>query len=89
MHYLNLAILILLLLAVFGPKHLVKMGKGAGKVVGEAKVMKDKLMADLKVDDIVGDLRDVPTSPRDVARKLLLDSPKDTKEQDVKVAKAE
>ncbi len=51
-HPLDLLIILLVVLALFGTKTLQSISHSAGKGLGQAKTMKDKLMAELPVEEI-------------------------------------
>jgi Sec-independent protein translocase protein TatA len=63
MHYMNLIIIAVIALAIFGPKALQSMARSAGKTVAQAKDVKDKVMADLQIDDLVSIKQDLPQVP--------------------------
>jgi TatA/E family protein of Tat protein translocase len=63
MHYMNLIIIAVIALAIFGPKALPSMARSAGKTVAQAKDVKDKVMADLQIDDLVSIKQDLPQVP--------------------------
>jgi TatA/E family protein of Tat protein translocase len=86
MHLVNYVIIAIIVLALFGPKTLQSMARGAGKTASEIKQGKDKLMSDLSLDDVkrVSEtLNKVPTSPQRVLNLLLSsDEQKKSTEQD-------
>ena len=75
LHLLDLIVILAIVLLIAGPKTLQSISRKAGKSVGQAKVMKDKVMAELPMEEISGvsnTLSKIPTSPQQVAQKLLL-----------------
>jgi Sec-independent protein translocase protein TatA len=62
-HPLDLLIILLVVLALFGAKTLQSISHSAGKTVGQAKVMKDKLMAELPVEEISQIKEGIPQVP--------------------------
>lgn len=62
------------LLAIFGPKTLQSLARNAGRGAGQARKMKDKIAADLSVDDVkkaADTLSHIPRSSGDVVRMLI------------------
>ena len=75
LHLLDLIVILAIALLIAGPKTLQSISRKAGKGVSQAKVMKDKVMAELPVEEISGisnTLSKIPTSPQQAAQKLLL-----------------
>ncbi len=73
-HMLDLVVVLLIGLAFFGPKALQSMARSAGKGVREAKVMKDKVMAELPLEEISEVSRHisrVPMSPQQAVQMLI------------------
>lgn len=50
-------------LLILGPKALQSVGRSAGKGIGQAKAMKDKVMAELPVGEISQVSRQIPRVP--------------------------
>jgi Sec-independent protein translocase protein TatA len=75
LHLLDLIVILAIVLLIAGPKTLQSISRKAGKGVGQAKTMKDKVMAELPVEEISGisnTLSKVPMSPQQAVQKLLL-----------------
>lgn len=73
-HPLELLILIGVVLLIFGPKTLQSISHNAGRGLGQAKGMKDKLMSELPLEELskVNEtLSKIPTSPQQVAQKVI------------------
>jgi Sec-independent protein translocase protein TatA len=74
MHFVDILVVALIALALFGPKTLQSIAKSAGKSAAQAKDMKDKIMAELPMEE-VSRLRDgipqVPLNSRDAVRMLV------------------
>ena len=73
-HFVDILVVALVALALFGPKTLQSIAKSVGKGAAQAKDMKDKLMAELPMDE-VSKLREgipqVPLNSRDAVRMLI------------------
>jgi Sec-independent protein translocase protein TatA len=75
LHLLDLIVILAIALLIAGPKTLQSLSRKAGKGVGQAKTMKDKVMAELPMEEISGissTLSKIPMSPQQAAQKLLL-----------------
>lgn len=51
-HLLDLLVILVIGLLIAGPKALQSMSRNAGKGVGQAKTMKDKVLAELPVEEL-------------------------------------
>ena len=75
LHLPDLIIILAIILLIAGPKTLQSISRKAGKGVGQAKTIKDKVMAELPVEEISGisnTLSKIPMSPQQAVQKLLL-----------------
>lgn len=63
LHFFDMLIVALIGLALFGPKALQSVARSAGKGVGQAKEMKDKLLNELPVDEISKVTNSLPAVP--------------------------
>ena len=75
LHILDLIVVLAIALLIVGPKTVQSLSRKAGKGVGQAKTMKEKVMAELPMDDIseiTGTFSKIPTSPQQAMQKLLL-----------------
>jgi len=73
-HPLDILVIIGIVLLLFGPKTLQSISHSAGRGMGHAKEMKDKLMKELPMEELseVGEtFSQIPTSPQQVAHKLI------------------
>lgn len=73
-HFVDVLIIAAIGLAIFGPKALQSMARSAGKGVGQAKEVKDKLMAELPVEDfasVAESFPQVPLNSRQAVQMLL------------------
>jgi Sec-independent protein translocase protein TatA len=73
-HIVDILIVAAIGLALFGSKTLQSMAKDAGKVVGQAKNAKDKLMADVPLEEIskiTNTMPQVPTNSRQAIQMLM------------------
>ncbi len=74
-HLLDLIVILAIGLLIAGPKALQSISRNAGKGVGQAKTMKDKVMAELPVEEISEiskTFSKIPLSPQQAVQKLLL-----------------
>ena len=75
LHLLDLIVILAIVLLIAGPKALQSISRNAGKGVGQAKTMKDKVMTELPMEEISGisnSLSKIPMSPQQAVQKLLL-----------------
>jgi Sec-independent protein translocase protein TatA len=77
-HFVDLIIIAAIGLALFGPKALQSMARSAGKGLGEAKTMKDKLMSELPMEEITKITEQIPQVPlnsRQAMQMLIMPEP--------------
>lgn len=75
LHLLDLIVILAIALLIAGPKTVQSISRKAGKGVGQAKTMKDKVMAELPVEEISeisNTFSKIPLSPQQAVQKLLL-----------------
>ena len=75
LHLLDLIVILAIALLIAGPKTVQSLSRKAGKGVGQAKDMKDKVMAELpmeEISDITNTISKIPMSPQQAVQKLLL-----------------
>jgi Sec-independent protein translocase protein TatA len=73
-HLLDLVVILVIGLLVAGPKALQSISRNAGKGVGQAKTMKDKVMAELPMEEvskISQTISKIPLSPQQAVQMLL------------------
>jgi Sec-independent protein translocase protein TatA len=73
-HLLDLVVILVIGLLIAGPKALQSMSRNAGKGVGQAKAMKDKVMAELPIEEvskISETISKIPLSPQQAVQMLL------------------
>ncbi len=73
-HPLDLVVVIAVALLLFGPKTLQSISRSAGKGVSQAKGMKDKMLAELPMEDfskVTETVSRIPMSPQQAARKMI------------------
>ncbi len=73
-HPLDFLIIVGIGLLIFGPKTLQSISHNAGRGLGHVKEMKDKVMAELPMDElsrVSETISRIPTSPTQVAQKLV------------------
>jgi Sec-independent protein translocase protein TatA len=74
-HYIDLIVILVIGLLVAGPKAMQSISRNAGKGVGQAKTVKDKVMAELpmeEVSEISKTFSKIPLSPQQAIQKLLI-----------------
>ena len=62
-HPLDWVIIIVIGLAIFGPKTLQSLARNAGKTINQAKTVKDKVMAELPLEELSEVSREIPRVP--------------------------
>jgi len=91
-HFVDILIIAAIGLALFGPKALQSMARSAGKGVGQAKDVKDKLMAELPVEDfasVAESIPQVPLNSRQAVQMLLNSDEKKSDEKRKESSKAD
>jgi TatA/E family protein of Tat protein translocase len=82
-HPLDWLVILAIGLLIFGPKAVQSMARNAGKTVGHAREAKDKLLAELPMEEL-NTVRDhisrIPMSPQQAAMMLL--TPEQQREQE-------
>jgi Sec-independent protein translocase protein TatA len=84
-HLPELIVLVGIALAIFGPKTLNSMARNAGKGVSQVKNVKDKIMAELPMEEIAkvtDSIPQVPLNPQQAVRMLLTSEQKETIKKD-------
>ena len=85
-HLLDLVVILVIGLLVAGPKALQSISRNAGKGVSQAKTVKDKVMAELpmeEVSELSKTLSKIPLSPQQAIQKLLIPE-QEKKQQEAK-----
>ena len=83
-HYIDLIVIMGIILALLGSKSLQSMSRGVGKGMGQAKAAKDKVMAELPMEEIskVSEkFSKIPLSPNQAVQMLLTSTPEKGREQ--------
>lgn len=73
-HFVDLIVILVIGLLIAGPKALQSMSRNAGKGVGQAKAMKDKVLAELpmeEISEISQKIPRIPLSPQQAVQMLL------------------
>lgn len=73
-HPLDIIVVVGIALLLFGPKTLQSISHNAGRGMGHAKEIKNKLVSELPVEELskVSDaISQIPTSPQQVAQKVI------------------
>ena len=80
----EIIVIVLIVLAILGPKSLQSLARNTGKGVSQAKNMKNKVISELPMEEIAEVTRQiprVPTHPHEVVELLMGPEPKEkTKE---------
>jgi Sec-independent protein translocase protein TatA len=79
-HVSSIIVVLVMVLLIACPKALQTMSRHAGKNVSQAKVLKEKVMAELPVEDISGisqSISKIPLSPQQAIQMLLTPSQED------------
>src|SRR5439155_10861046 len=85
-HLLDLIVILVIGLLIAGPKALQSISRNAGKGVGQAKTMKDKVMAELPMEEvskISQTISKIPLSPQQAVQ-MLLTPEQEKKQEEVK-----
>jgi len=73
-HYIDLIIILAIGLLILGPKSIQSIARSAGKTAGQAKEAKDKLLAELpmeELDQVRNNISRIPLSPQQAVQMLL------------------
>lgn len=73
-HALDIIVIVGIALLIFGPRTLQSLSHTAGRSVGQAKETKDKLLAELPMEDLARvkeTVSQIPLSPQQAAQKLV------------------
>jgi Sec-independent protein translocase protein TatA len=73
-HPLDILVVVGIALLLFGPKTLQSISRSAGKGVSQVKGMKDKVLAELPMEDfakVTDTISQIPMSPQQAARKMI------------------
>ncbi len=84
LHFIDLIVILAIGLLIAGPKALQSMSRNAGKGMGQAKKMKDKVMAELPVEELSEMsqmIPRIPLSPQQAVRMLLTSEQEKNKEK--------
>ena len=81
-HILDLVVIVVIGLALLGPKALQSIARSAGKGVGQAKATKDKLMAELPLEELSKVAQKVPTNPQQAIQMLITPEKKEQESND-------
>ncbi len=85
-HLIDLIVILVIGLLVAGPKALQSISRNAGKGVGQAKTVKDKVMAELPMEEvskISQTISKIPLSPQQAVQ-MLLTPEQEKKQEEVK-----
>ncbi|SRR5436305_2051523 len=83
-HLDGLIVILIIGLLIAGPKALQSISRNAGKGVGQAKTVKDKMMAELpmeEISEISKTFSKIPLSPQQAVQKLLIPEQEKKKEE--------
>jgi Sec-independent protein translocase protein TatA len=85
-HYIDLIVILVIGLLVAGPKAMQSISRNAGKGVGQAKTVKEKVMAELPMEEVAEiskTFSKIPLSPQQAIQKLLIPE-QEKKQQETK-----
>ncbi len=85
-HILDLVIIAIIGLALFGPKALQSIARNAGKGLGQAKEAKEKVLAELPMEEISKVTQKVPMNAQQAIQMLMTPEKEKEKEQEKKDA---
>jgi Sec-independent protein translocase protein TatA len=85
-HFIDLLVILVIGLLIAGPKALQSMSRGAGKGMGQAKAMKDKVLAELPMEEISEMSQKIPRIPLNTqqAVQMLLTPEQEKKKEETK-----
>ena len=84
-HMFDLIIVVAIGLAILGPKTFHSLARSAGKSAAQAKSMKDKVMAELPMEEIAKvteNIPQIPLSPQQAVKMLLTPEQKATAKEE-------
>ena len=89
-HFIDLLVILVIGLLIAGPKALQSMSRGAGKGMGQAKAMKDKVLAELPMEEISEMSQKIPRIPLNTqqAVQMLLTPEQEKKKAETKESNA-
>ena len=70
-HIYDFIVVAIIALAIFGSKALQSMARGAGKGVGQLKKTKDKVLAELPLEELAKVSQKVPMNPQQAIQMLV------------------
>ena len=85
LHLVDLIVILGIVLALFGSKALQSVARGAGKGMGEAKAAKDKVLAELPLEEISKVTQNIPRIPLNTTQAVqMLLTPSDKGQEKLK-----
>jgi Sec-independent protein translocase protein TatA len=84
-HFVDLIVILVIGLLIAGPKALQSMSRNAGKGMGQAKAVKDKVLAELpmkEISEISQKIPRIPLSPQQAVQMLLTPEQEKNKEKE-------
>lgn len=86
-HFMDLVVVLVIGLLIFGPKKLQEMSRSTGKMMKQVNEFKDKMMAELPMEELSEVSRSVPrvpTSPQQAFKMLVTeDKPEPAKQEPI------
>ena len=89
-HALDWVVILVIGLLIFGPKAIQSVARNAGKTVSQAKTAKDKLLAELpmeELNEVRQNIARIPMSPQQAVQMLL--TPEQERKQEAQKAQEE
>ncbi|SRR6266566_6816189 len=84
-HLLDLIVILVIGLLIVGPKALQSISRSAGKGMGQAKVLKDKAVAELPVEELSEMSQKIPKIPMNAQQAVqMLLTPEQEKKEKIK-----
>ena len=84
-HFIDLIVILVIGLLIAGPKALQSMSRSAGKGMGQAKAVKDKVLSELpmeEISEISQKIPRIPLSPQQAVQMLLTPEQEKHKEKE-------
>src|SRR5713226_211319 len=81
-HFVDLIVILVIGLLIAGPKALQSMSRNAGKGMGQAKAMKDKVLAELPMEEISEISQKIPRIPQQAIQMPLTPKHEKNKEKE-------
>ena len=81
-HFVDLIVILVIGLLIAGPKALQSMSRSAGKGMGQAKAVKDKVLSEVPMEEISELSQKIPLNPQQAVQMLLTPEQEENKEKE-------